>query len=86
MDQWFDYYWWLDFGGRNYWPIVTCRTSCNGGVCIFKLEWIVLCATVSDSIYINVKKKERIENNLYYVCLYIYVEIIICFEFTRYKF
>lgn len=71
MDQWFDYYWWLDFGGRNYWRNVTCRTSCNGGVCIFKLEWIVLCATVGDSIYINVKKKERIENNLYYVCLYI---------------
>lgn len=86
MDQWFDYYWWLDFGGRNYWRNVTCRTSCNGGVYIFKLEWIVLCATVSDSIYINVKKKERIENNLYYVCLYIYVEIIICFEFIRYKF
>lgn len=73
MDQWFDYYWWLDFGGRNYWRNVTCRTSCNGGVYIFKLEWIVLCATVGDSIYINVKKKERIENNLYYVCLYIYM-------------
>lgn len=86
MDQWFDYYWWLDFGGRNYWRNVTCRTSCNGGVYIFKLEWIVLCATVGDSIYINVKKKERIENNLYYVCLYIYVEIIICFEFIRCKF
>lgn len=73
MDQWFDYYWWLDFAGRNYWRNVTCRTSCNGGVYIFKLEWIVLCATVGDSIYINVKKKERIENNLYYVCLYIYM-------------
>lgn len=72
MDQWFDYYWWLDFGGRNYWPIVTCRTSCNGGVCIFKLEWIVLCATVGDSIYINVKKK-RTNRKQFILCLSVYI-------------
>lgn len=85
MDQWFDYYWWLDFGGRNYWRNVTCRTSCNGRVYIFKLEWIVLCATVGDSIYINVKKKNE-SKTIYIMFVCIYIEIIICFEFTRYKF